>query len=367
MANETLDSSDPREKLRKYLLEQKQRRERMDDPEYRQSVSEDIVGSHDAGARGALAAGLMSSAAQIGSLGGKVTDSSSVGQMADRMAKQRGVFDERMLGEQDAREKRFGVDAKVYEHLAERRDKQDDKETARQDRKDAADERAKDRKETADARAADAKLRRDEMGARRDDALVEKKDARKDKETHTYSETLARSGVPAAVSQLEHVYTMLPAEGDAAGYGRVAGMLPDALVSQKGEDLRQGVQTLFNIELKDRSGAAVTDQELNRLKREFGEGTWKTADQLRKGLASYQRRLKEVSRNINAGVDPSTTKEYVTRGGRDFNSKWGREEKDAKASDTAIAAPETPAAKTPEDMNDAELDAELERLKGGGK
>lgn len=154
-----------------------------------------------------------------------------------------------------------------------------------------------------------------------------------DSNARAYADRLAKTNVPAAVAQLEKVYGMLPPEGEAPGYGRVAGILPDALVSQKGEDLRQGVQAIFNIELKDRSGAAVSDQELDRLKREFGQGSWKTADQLRKGLIQYENRLKEVIRNINAGEDPEVTKEYVKRGGKDFGNIKGRD----------LAAPGAPA------------------------
>lgn len=159
-----------------------------------------------------------------------------------------------------------------------------------------------------------------------------------DRNTRAYSDKLARSNVPTAIAQLERVYTMLPPEGDAPGYGRVTGALPDALVSQKGEDLRQGVQAIFNIELKDRSGAAVSDQELNRLKKEFGEGSWKTSDQLRKGLAQYENRLKEVVRNINAGEDPTALQEYVKRGGRDFGSFKGRSTPAAPVAAPAAAA-----------------------------
>lgn len=173
--------------------------------------------------------------------------------------------------------------------------------------------------------------------------LDNRKDDKLDSKTTGYSERLARSNIPTAVAQLERVYTMLPPEGDAPGYGRVAGALPDTLVSQKGEDLRQGVQAVFNIELKDRSGAAVSDQELNRLKREFGEGSWKTPDQLRKGLAQYEARLKEVMRNIDAGEDPAVREEYVKRGGRDFSGFKGRSTPaEPKEEDTALAGPKKP-------------------------
>lgn len=158
------------------------------------------------------------------------------------------------------------------------------------------------------------------------EAKKTKQDENIDKKVTKYSETLEKTNVPKAVSQLESVYSKLPPKGDVPGYGLVEGRFPDLAAGEKGRDLRQTVMALFNIELKDRSGAAVTDTELQRLKDEFGSGAWKTEDQLRKGIALYQARLKEVIRNIEAGVDPEASSEYIKRGGRDLKSWEGRKE-----------------------------------------
>lgn len=170
-------------------------------------------------------------------------------------------------------------------------------------------------------------------------ALKLKQDESLDKKTLKYSESLEKTGVPKAVGQLEAVYQDLPPKGDIEGYGVIGGAVPDILTTEKGKRLRQNIATLFNIELKDRSGAAVTDQELQRLKDEFGSGSWKTEAQLRQGIAAYQKRLQEVIRNIEAGVDPEAAAEYVKRDGRDFKSWKGRQYKDAPPSGTAIAKP----------------------------
>lgn len=136
VADETIDPTDPREKLRKYLLDQQQRRARMDDPEYRKSVNADTMGSFDANAGGALASGLMASAAQMGAINGKVADSDSVGQTADRLSRARAGFDAKMEGEKDDREKRYGMDAKVYEYLAGKKQAEDTAAQTSKDRKD---------------------------------------------------------------------------------------------------------------------------------------------------------------------------------------------------------------------------------------
>ncbi len=62
--------------------------------------------------------------------------------------------------------------------------------------------------------------------------------------------------------------------------------VPDMLAPPEARAARQDIAKLFNITLKDRSGAAVTNQELERLKKEFGQGLFKSPGQL---LTAIQR------------------------------------------------------------------------------
>lgn len=57
-------------------------------------------------------------------------------------------------------------------------------------------------------------------------------------------------------------------------------LLPDLAVKDDVKFARQAFKKLFNITLQDRSGAAVTNQELERLKQEFATGAFKTDKQL---------------------------------------------------------------------------------------
>lgn len=200
-----------------------------------------------------------------------------------------------------------------------------------------------------------------------------RKDEVMDKATTKYSDTLQKTNIPTAVAQLERIYSLMPPKGDVPGYGMVEGALPDSTprvagigVGDEGRQLRQGVATLFNIELKDRSGTAVQDSELQRLKDEFGSGSWKNEAQLRNGIAQYEARLKQVIQNIDAGVDPGARQEYVTRGGRDFTTFKGRGFPGDAGDGTATAATlkKAPVAKAPEDMTPDERAAELSRLRG---
>lgn len=74
--------------------------------------------------------------------------------------------------------------------------------------------------------------------------------------------------------------------------------LPDRAVPKEARDARQDVQRLFNITLKQRSGAAVTNQELDRLKQEFGTGIIKTPDQLISAIG----RMREIIENHYTGI-----------------------------------------------------------------
>jgi hypothetical protein len=148
---------------------------------------------------------------------------------------------------------------------------------------------------------------------RRDD----KKNDKIDKGATKYSADLQKTNIPAVTAQLEHIHTILDAKEDVPGYGMTAAA-PDFAISKEGQDLRQSVGNLFNIELRNRSGQAVTDSELQRLKGEFGQGGWKTDRQLREGIRLYESRLKEVIKNINAGERPEVIDEYTNRGGNDY-------------------------------------------------
>lgn len=143
-----------------------------------------------------------------------------------------------------------------------------------------------------------------------------------DKQVNSYSANLEKSGIPNAIAVGERVLSLLPERGqDVPGYGQT-GMNPSFLLSRAGKDMRQAINQLFNIELRNRSGAAVTDPELMRLREEFGQGKFATDEALITGVNQYINRLKEISRNVNAGFDSGVREEYVTRGGRDIGSAF---------------------------------------------
>lgn len=86
--------------------------------------------------------------------------------------------------------------------------------------------------------------------------------------------------------------------------------IPDFAVGKEITDARQSVQKLFNITLKDRSGAAVTTQELERLKSEFGQGLFKTPAQLRNAVTKARTIVENHYKGIAAGFGKGALDSY---------------------------------------------------------
>lgn len=73
---------------------------------------------------------------------------------------------------------------------------------------------------------------------------------------------------------------------------------------------RQAFQKLFNITLKNRSGAAVTNPEFERLKAEFANGVWKTPEQLQAGVNQARGIIQRHYASVSAGYGPDVVNAY---------------------------------------------------------
>lgn len=177
------------------------------------------------------------------------------------------------------------------------------------------------RKEAADMAKAVLGQREEESKARAEErkrALQEREDERGDKRVERFSKTVEDLGVPEAITQFRTLQNLLPAVGeDIPGIGVWDGNIPELLISQKGKDIRQAVQALANVKIKDRSGAAVTPQEFTRFLSEFGQGNFKTEQQLRNGLQQALKAYGERTRNAYAGFDKSVRSQYHENQGVD--------------------------------------------------
>jgi hypothetical protein len=122
------------------------------------------------------------------------------------------------------------------------------------------------------------------------------------------------------------VNELLSKTGNIPGFGTGA-FLPDVLVGAQGREVRQLVQTLTNITLKDRSGAAVTTPEFERLKKELGTSLGKTDQDLIRGLVNFRKGLTSVVNSALGGMDEQDLNRYFETGGADIKPRTSPLEK----------------------------------------
>lgn len=91
-------------------------------------------------------------------------------------------------------------------------------------------------------------------------------------------------------------------------------------------DLDSTMSKLFNVELKNRSGVAVTPPELQNLKKEFNEGKFNTEEEKLKAMKRFKEGLKKAFANIEAGYPKEVVSEYQDRGGFTSNRFSGTSE-----------------------------------------
>ena len=86
--------------------------------------------------------------------------------------------------------------------------------------------------------------------------------------------------------------------------------------SSDARGLNAAVSKIFNAELKDRSGAAVTTSEMQRLKTEFASGKFNSEPEMVQALKDYKVAAAQALRNREAGFKPEVLEEYKARGGQ---------------------------------------------------
>jgi hypothetical protein len=131
------------------------------------------------------------------------------------------------------------------------------------------------------------------------------------KQTQQLGTALERANMPEADATIRGVEDALKKAPNLAEYlSGPKSLLPDAVVPEDIRAGRQAFQKLFNITLKNRSGAAVTTQELDRLKAEFGAGAFKTKDQLEGAVQQARSILGQHYRGIASGFGKDTLDAY---------------------------------------------------------
>lgn len=116
--------------------------------------------------------------------------------------------------------------------------------------------------------------------------------------------------------------------------GRISGYDTEA------RTLQSRAAKVFNTELKDRSGAAVTDSELERLKTEFAAGKYNTEEELIGALRDYKAAAIRAMKNQEARYSPAALEAYEKQGGATSKAASGVQNEAPKIT------PEDDAAKT---------------------
>lgn len=85
--------------------------------------------------------------------------------------------------------------------------------------------------------------------------------------------------------------------------------------SSEGRMLDSAMSKVFNVVLKDRSGAVIVDSELTRLRNEFAIGRFNTEAEMIKGMADYKKAVRRILKNTAAGYSPEVVQQYKDQGG----------------------------------------------------
>ena len=237
-------------------------------------------------------------------------------------AQQRGLQQERLLQSAQMQEERLRAQAEQGE-------------ANRQLRAQLAADANATRQLLAGTRAADA-------ATKKADAATAKADKALDDQVLKLSTALEKSGASEfgeSLSVVQELLTKYPKD-KLPGYGRMGTLLPDVLAADETQMVRSGFQQAANILLKARSGAAVTNSEMNRFLREVAAGKGMSETAFRKGWENVARTYGADLNNLMVGVSPEAVKRYEERGGIDYRKRLTIPKGQLTAGQTKTPAPE---------------------------
>lgn len=104
-------------------------------------------------------------------------------------------------------------------------------------------------------------------------------------------------------------------KGDAAGFGPVAGRVPSLLASDEAVANRQAAGRLMAAIIKETSGSAASEGEVQRLLEANGMGRTATPEQLKQGIKGLEGKIATLRKQREAKYHPDVVETYRTRGG----------------------------------------------------
>lgn len=122
---------------------------------------------------------------------------------------------------------------------------------------------------------------------------------------------LEKANLPEADATLAAVEDILKKNPGIAEY--ISGpksAIPDMALNSEITAARQAFNKLFNVTLKLRSGAAVTQQELDRLKQEFGVGITKKPEQVGKAVEQARNIIAKHYKSVAGGFGTDALNAY---------------------------------------------------------
>lgn len=141
--------------------------------------------------------------------------------------------------------------------------------------------------------------------------LDQAKEQKTGRDVQQLGAALEKAGLPEADTVLGAVEDALAKTPQLSDYlTGLKSKLPDNMVPPEVAAARQAFQKLFNITLKNRSGAAVTSQELDRLKKEFATGVWQTKEQIDEGVKQARNVINNHYSSVAAGFGKDVLDRY---------------------------------------------------------
>lgn len=109
---------------------------------------------------------------------------------------------------------------------------------------------------------------------------------------------------------------------DLPGTGATA-LVPEPLLSEKGRELRQLVQSLMNEQIYEKSGAAINKEEFYRLSQALGANPFNSDQALVSGLKNWASTLREIMDQREKKYRSEVREEWAKRGGLTA-AKWAK-------------------------------------------
>jgi len=146
-------------------------------------------------------------------------------------------------------------------------------------------------------------------------------------EKQTYSAAESKKGITEAIDKAkinvpdETLSYLMDAVkktggGNIPGVGPLEGYVPGIFVGEEGRQVRAKAEAFFNLQLRELSGAAVTQQEYDRFLKQYGGGVATSSEQTFKAaLNDASKLIERAKERVLASADPRAVKDLIDNGG----------------------------------------------------